>query len=946
MPTEAVSVRAIFDRAVEITSDAERTAFLDAACADAADLRGEVEALLAAHAEAGSFLESPAPGLTTSRFEKEEISLIGAQIGPYKLLQQIGEGGMGIVYMARQERPVQRMVALKIIKPGMDSAQVIARFEAERQALALMDHPNIARVIDAGTTDAGGPYFVMELVKGIPIIQYADEHRLTACQRLELFIPVCHAVQHAHQKGIIHRDLKPTNVLVADYDDRPVPKVINFGVAKAIGQHLTEKTMFTQFGQVVGTIEYMSPEQAKLNQADIDTRTDIYSLGVLLYELLTGEIPFDRQRLHSGAFDEMLRIIREEEPPKPSTRLSSSKSLPSISAQRQLEPKKLTMLIAGELDWIVMKALEKDRTRRYETPTAFARDIQRYLADEPVEACPPSVGYRLRKFARRNKGALAVAATMLLLLVLLGSGVGWILRDRSARDAAAAQELQERQARVTGQVDSIFREVDRLEEEQKWPEALEATRRADAAMAGGEAYPATAELVHKRLRELEFVDRVERIRIEGSAKGEGNGRIDAAIAEWKKVFEVGCKDFRAHNYLAVTMQDYGRVDDAIAEWNKVIELNPSFVDARNSIGLALLKKGRADEAIAVYRKAIELTPAIAKTYVNLADALRTKGQLDEAIATLQKSIGLQPELKEVYSVMSALAVDCAAQGRSADALRLIDDLLANADRPGGSPPTDWTTVVSCIRQFAKLGDVASCRVAAEALEKKNLSDSTWLYNAACGRAIIAAAQMHAGDLQAARASNDDANRAMIWLSMAISAGFADAILMRHDANLDPLRDREDFHKLLANIEAKATPVGLARSYILLSQWDRAAAEYAKADLLARPWEDDAFAYACLFLIRGDDEGYNRVCRDLIRRVEQMKAPYPYEAYLVRAPALYRTRARSIPLEPFSGRNMPAAACGSPGNTMSWGWRNIAPVNLTRLCKASRRQTTRPGNTRA
>ena len=347
---------------------------------------------------------------------------------------------MGIVYMAQQERPVQRTVALKIIKPGMDSTQVIARFEAERQALALMDHPNIAKVLDAGTTDSGRPYFVMELVKGIPIIQYADEHRLTPRQRLELFIPVCQAVQHAHQKGIIHRDLKPTNVLVADYDDHPVPKVIDFGVAKAIGQHLTERTMFTQFGQVVGTIEYMSPEQAKLNQLDIDTRTDIYSLGVLLYELLTGETPFDRQRLRSAAFDEMLRIIREEEPPKPSTRLSSSESLPSIAAQRQLEPKKLTTLVAGELDWIVMKWLEKDRNRRYETANAFAADLERYLHDEPVQACPPSAAYRFRKFVRRNK-IVFVAASAVTATLLLGLMVStWLyLEEKSAHELAVSE---------------------------------------------------------------------------------------------------------------------------------------------------------------------------------------------------------------------------------------------------------------------------------------------------------------------------------------------------------------------------------------------------------------------------------------------------------------------------------------------------------------------------
>jgi len=363
MPSEALDVRAVFDRALEIGTQPERAAYLDQACANFPEIRQEVEDLLKAHAEAGSFLQFAAASLVTEH-PSAPSRLIGTQVGPYKLLQQIGEGGMGVVYMAQQDKPVQRTVALKIIKPGMDSNQVIARFEAERQALAIMDHPNIAKVLDAGTTDSGHPYFVMELVKGISIIQYADEHRLTPRQRLELFIPVCQAVQHAHQKGIIHRDLKPTNILVADYDDKPVPKVIDFGVAKAIGQHLTERTMFTQLGQVVGTIEYMSPEQARLNQLDIDTRTDIYSLGVLLYELLTGETPFDRQRLRSAAFEEILRIIREEEPPKPSTRLSSSQSLPSIAANRQLEPKKLTTSVSGDLDWIVMRSLEKDRTRR------------------------------------------------------------------------------------------------------------------------------------------------------------------------------------------------------------------------------------------------------------------------------------------------------------------------------------------------------------------------------------------------------------------------------------------------------------------------------------------------------------------------------------------------------------------------------------------------------
>jgi serine/threonine protein kinase len=400
MSAEAPSLDTLFCAAVEIASAEERAAYLARACGDP-ELRARVEKLVAAHFQAGGFLEKPAPELVATVDAPAEG--LGTMIGPYKLLQQIGEGGMGTVFLAEQERPVQRRVALKVIKPGMDSHQVIARFEAERQALALMDHPNIARVLEAGTTESGRPYFVMELVKGVPITKYCDERRLTPAQRLELFVPVCSAVQHAHQKGIIHRDLKPSNVLVALYDGKPVPKVIDFGIAKATGPRLTDRTLFTELGAVVGTLEYMSPEQAALNQLDIDTRSDIYSLGVLLYELLTGTTPLERQRLKTAALLEALRVIREEEPARPSTRLSTTDELPAIAARRGLEPKKLSGLMRGELDWMVMKALEKDRNRRYETANGFAQDIQRYLADEPVLACPPSAGYRLRKFARRHR---------------------------------------------------------------------------------------------------------------------------------------------------------------------------------------------------------------------------------------------------------------------------------------------------------------------------------------------------------------------------------------------------------------------------------------------------------------------------------------------------------------------------------------------------------------
>jgi eukaryotic-like serine/threonine-protein kinase len=506
---------------------AERAAYMDQACENEPALRDRVEALLRAQAAAGSFLENPAAESATTGALQDAAETAssreapGALIGPYKLIEQIGEGGMGTVWMAQQTEPVKRLVAVKLIKAGMDSRQVIARFEAERQALALMDHANIARVLEAGTTGAGRPYFVMDLVKGVPITRYCDDHHLTPRQRLELFIPVCQAVQHAHQKGIIHRDLKPSNVLVALYDGKPVPKVIDFGVAKAAGQQLTDKTLVTGFGAIVGTLEYMSPEQAEINQLDIDTRSDIYSLGVLLYELLTGSTPFSKKDLERAGMLEMLRVIREQEPTKPSTKLSTADGLPTLAANRGTEPAKLTKLVRGELDWIVMKALEKDRSRRYETANAFAIDVQRYLADEPVQACPPSAKYRLRKFLRRNKSGLAVAALVMFFLVLLGSGVGWAVRDRAAREAEAARQQADRRTKVAGQVETIFADVDRLEGEQQWPEALAAARRAEAVVAGGEADPATAERVGKRLMDLEFIERLGEIRMQRATWAEG-----------------------------------------------------------------------------------------------------------------------------------------------------------------------------------------------------------------------------------------------------------------------------------------------------------------------------------------------------------------------------------------------------------------------------------------
>ena len=437
---------AVFSAARRLPPE-ERAAYLDEACAGDAVLRQQVENLLRAGEEAGVFLQQPAPGAQRPAHGGASPNLpptvaaagekAGDRIGRYKLLQQIGEGGCGVVYMAEQQQPVRRRVALKVIKLGMDTKSVIARFEAERQALALMDHPNIAKVLEAGATDTGRPYFVMELVRGIKITDYCDQNGLSTEERLNLFLQVCQAIQHAHQKGIIHRDIKPSNILVTLHDGAPVSKVIDFGIAKATtGQRLTDMTLFTAFEQFIGTPAYMSPEQAEMSALDIDTRTDIYSLGVLLYELLTGKTPFDAKELVAAGLDAMRRTIREQEPARPSTRLGTMlvADLTEVARHRRAEPARLPRLIRGDLDWIVMKALEKDRARRYETANGLAMDVQRYLRDESVEASPPGRFYRLQKLVRRNKLVFGAAGAVTAALVIgLGASTFLFFRERESR---------------------------------------------------------------------------------------------------------------------------------------------------------------------------------------------------------------------------------------------------------------------------------------------------------------------------------------------------------------------------------------------------------------------------------------------------------------------------------------------------------------------------------
>jgi eukaryotic-like serine/threonine-protein kinase len=488
MPKQSLSEQSIFLQALEKAAGSERAAFLDKVCGKNRKLKADVQALLDAHESLPSLeaVSQSRPEPKTAAAPPPISEGPGTVIGQYKLLEQIGEGGFGLVFMAEQKQPIRRKVALKILKPGMDTRQVVARFEAERQALALMDHPNIAGVFDGGETASGRPYFVMELVKGLTITAHCDQNRLTPRERLELFIHVCHAVQHAHQKGIIHRDLKPSNILITLHDGTPVVKVIDFGIAKATGPQLTEKTLFTNFAQLIGTPEYMSPEQAGQSGLDVDTRSDIYSLGVLLYELLTGRTPLGRKRFKEADYDEIRRLVREEEPPKLSTRVSTlGEAGTKVAAQRKSDPKQLSKLFRGELDWIAMKALDKDRTRRYDTASALAADVQRYLNDEPVQACPPSAWYRFRKFARRNKGKLAIAACVALALAVIAGGVGWSVQERAGRAA-----------RTETAVDVSLQQVQQLQKDKKWAEALAAVNRAEGLLAGGEG----SEVLQQRLK--------------------------------------------------------------------------------------------------------------------------------------------------------------------------------------------------------------------------------------------------------------------------------------------------------------------------------------------------------------------------------------------------------------------------------------------------------------
>jgi serine/threonine protein kinase/tetratricopeptide (TPR) repeat protein len=677
----------------------ERATFLDAACAGQPQLRAAVEALLAAHEGSGSLLDRPAaergqaalsdpaphrPAATTDYHPQAAPGLVIA--GRYTLVEKVGEGGMGEVWVARQTEPVKRQVALKLIKAGMDSRAVLGRFEQERQALALMDHPHIARVLDGGLTPTGQPFFVMELVNGLTLTRFCDEARLTPWQRLELFVPICQAVQHAHQKGIVHRDLKPANILVTLVDARPVPKVIDFGVAKATAGRLTDESLSTQFGAVVGTLEYMAPEQAGYAGEDIDTRADVYSLGVILYELLTGLRPLDPKRLKKAALTEMIRILREEEPSKPSTRLSTEESLPSLAALRQTEPKKLMALLRGELDWVVMKCLEKQRDRRYETANALSRDVQRYLADEPVEARPPSAGYRLRKFLRRNKGPVLAAG--LVLLALLGGIVGttWGMlhaeRRRVEADQARLREAEQRtkaeKARdrtrqaldamtssVTG--DSLTTQKTISEEQKKFlSEVLSYYREFAGEKADDERSRARTAGAASRVGDIEY--RLGRKEEAVAANRQALDGYEKLTADFPAVPAYRQELARHHNNLGVLLADLGKGAEAeqqyrqaLAHQEKLAAEFPAIAAYRldlprnhHNLGFLLAGLGKGLEAERQYRQALALQDKLGADYPTVPEYSQELARSHHNLGTLLYGLGKPAAAEQEYRRALAL----------------------------------------------------------------------------------------------------------------------------------------------------------------------------------------------------------------------------------------------------------------------------------------------------
>jgi len=739
-------VRNLFMELADLPA-ADRPAALTRICGDDASLRAEVESLLRADQQASGFMDTPtadfgygshaAPTLGAPLHERA-----GTKIGPYKLLQLIGEGGFGSVFMAEQSAPVQRKVALKIIKLGMDTRQVVARFEQERQALAMMDHANIARVLDAGATETGRPFFVMELVKGDPIVEYCDKNNLSINDRLELFAQVCNAVQHAHTKGIIHRDIKPSNILVSTQDGKPNTKVIDFGIAKATVAKLTEKTLFTEHRQLIGTPEYMSPEQAA-GSLDIDTRTDVYSLGVLLYELLTGTTPFSSNELRSAAYAEIQRIIREVDPPKPSTRLSSNtNTIANVAARRNTEPKRLGTLIRGELDWIVMRSLEKDRQRRYETPSSLSADIKRYLSGEAVVAAPPSTMYSLKKFVLRNKGTVMAGAVVALSLLLGLAGTAWQAtragRQRDLAISARESETLQRQAAETER-DRATRIAEFMSKTLKGVGPAVAKGR-DITMLKEMMDGAAARITNGDLKSVPAAELQLRSTIGETYKqlgllSEAAAMLEPAVPFARSLYSGNHSDIaQCINQVAELTQLRGDIvasEKLFRESLTMQRLAAPGDSARtasylNNLAQVLLQRGDLDNAEPLFREALAMderltdanAPEVATDVNNLAILLQSRGDLAGAEPLLRRSLAIRKQRTpgddpEVATALNNLASLLDDRNELADAEALYREALAMRQR---LLPGDHDDVAGSLNNLGYI-----CK------RRKNLTDAESFY---------------------------------------------------------------------------------------------------------------------------------------------------------------------------------------------------------------------------
>jgi eukaryotic-like serine/threonine-protein kinase len=807
----------------------DRAAYLDEACGDSGQLRCRIEALLNASEQSGAFLEVSAAA-TLRRIPAASIPLAekpGDRVGRYKLLQQIGEGGCGVVYMAEQEEPVRRRVALKIIKLGMDTRNVITRFEAERQALAMMDHPNIAKVFDAGATETGRPYFVMELVRGVKITNYCDETQLSIRTRLGLFTQVCQAIQHAHQKGIIHRDIKPSNILVTVNDGVPVPKVIDFGIAKATGgQQLTDKTVFTAFEQFIGTPAYMSPEQALMTSLDIDTRSDIYALGVLLYELLTGKTPFDAKELLAVGLDEMRRTIREKEPERPSTRLSTlpDNELSTTARSRGLEAPKLISQLRGDLDWIVMKCLEKDRARRYETANGLAADIQRHLSEEPVLACPPSPLYRLHKLLRRNKLAYAAASAVMaaLLLGLTLSAILFFKEKAALARAVAERQRADEQAAIAKAVNEFLQndllkqavsgeQADRGFEQQPDLTVKEALRRAsDRASQRFTNQPAVEAEIRQTL-----------------------GNAFAGLSEWKlaipnleRAFTLrkqlagpdAPESLSSMTALAKAYGSSGRIAESIALSEEALKRTKSKLGAEHPDTITRMgelasmygEAGRFSEEVPLFEEALKLSKgqlgatnrATLERMNDLAIAYQDAGRLDESLRLQEETMRLAkvvlgPDHPNMLTGMKNLAGTYYMAGRLEQALPVLEATLTLSKAKLGADHQQTLRVMNLLamtyRDAGRLDDAVRLQEESLRLNRAklgpdhpdtliNMNNVAEAYRAA-GR-IAEAVSLHEETLKLTRAKlgadHPDTLRSMHNLALAYQdAGRLDEALRLH-----------------------------------------------------------------------------------------------------------------------------------------------------------------------